>query len=74
MAFAAIARHHGDAKIDRPYFTACGVICGGNMAYKIKQFLPSITTGQGIFICGATSASLYAGALWFPICWRVDAL
>ena len=35
------------------------------MAYKIKQFLPTITTGQGIFICGAISASLYAGALWF---------
>ena len=35
------------------------------MAYKIRQFLPSITTGQGIFICGAISASLYAGALWF---------
>ena len=35
------------------------------MAYKIRPFLPSITTGQGIFICGAISASLYAGALWF---------
>ena len=35
------------------------------MAYKIKPFLPPITTGQGIFICGAISASLYAGALWF---------
>ena len=35
------------------------------MAYKIMPFLPSITTGQGIFICGAISASLYAGALWF---------
>ena len=35
------------------------------MAYKIMPFLPSINTGQGIFICGAISASLYAGALWF---------
>ena len=35
------------------------------MAHKIKSFLPSITAGQAIFICGAISASLYAGALWF---------
>ena len=35
------------------------------MADKIKPFLPPITAGQGIFICGAISASLYAGALWF---------
>ena len=35
------------------------------MADKIKSFLPPITAGQAIFICGAISASLYAGALWF---------
>ena len=35
------------------------------MAYKIMPSLPPITTGQSIFICGAISASLYAGALWF---------
>ena len=35
------------------------------MANKVKQFLPSISTDQGILICGAISASLYAGALWF---------
>ncbi len=35
------------------------------MADKIKQLLPLISTGRGIFICGSISASLYAGALWF---------
>ena len=35
------------------------------MADKINQFLPPITPGQGILLCGAISASLYAGALWF---------
>ena len=35
------------------------------MAYKINQFLPPITPGKGILLCGAISASLYAGALWF---------
>ena len=35
------------------------------MADKIKPFLPPFTAGQGILICGAISASLYAGALWF---------
>ena len=35
------------------------------MADKVKQFLPPISADQGILICGAISASLYAGALWF---------
>ena len=35
------------------------------MADKVKQFLPPISANQGILICGALSASLYAGALWF---------
>ena len=35
------------------------------MADKIKQFLPPISAGQGILMCGGISASLYAGALWF---------
>ena len=35
------------------------------MADKVKQFLPPISAGQGILICGVISASLYAGALWF---------
>ena len=35
------------------------------MANKIKRFLPPISAGQGILICGGMSASLYAGALWF---------
>jgi len=35
------------------------------MANKIKQFLPPISAGQGILMCGGISASLYAGALWF---------
>mgnify|MGYP005724433943 FL=1 len=35
------------------------------MAYKVKPFLPSISADQGILICGAISASLYACALWF---------
>ena len=35
------------------------------MADKIKPFLLPITANQGILICGAISASLYAGALWF---------
>ena len=35
------------------------------MAYKVKPFLPPISANQGILICGAISASLYAGALWF---------
>ena len=35
------------------------------MADKIKLFLPPITAGQGILICGGISASLFSGALWF---------
>ena len=35
------------------------------MADEVKQFLPPISVGRGIFVCGAISASLYAGALWF---------
>jgi len=35
------------------------------MADKIKQFLPPISAGQGILMCGGISASLYAGALRF---------
>ena len=35
------------------------------MANKIKLFLPPITAGQGILICGGISASLFSGALWF---------
>ena len=35
------------------------------MADKVKQFLPPISTSQGILTCGAISASLYAGALGF---------
>ena len=35
------------------------------MADKVKQFLTPISASQGIFICGAISASLFAGALWF---------
>ena len=35
------------------------------MADKVKKFLPLISAGRGILICGTTSASLYAGALWF---------
>ena len=35
------------------------------MANKVKQSLPPISADQGILICGALSASLYAGALWF---------
>lgn len=35
------------------------------MANKMNKFLPPITEGHGILICGAISASLYAGALWF---------
>ena len=35
------------------------------MADKVKQCLLPISTGQSILICGAISASLYVGALWF---------
>ena len=35
------------------------------MANKVKQFIPPISANQGILTCGAISASLYAGALWF---------
>ena len=35
------------------------------MDNKIKQFLPPLTTGHGIFICGAIAAGLYGGALLF---------
>ena len=35
------------------------------MADKVKQLLPPISADQGILICGAISASLYVGALWF---------
>ena len=35
------------------------------MADEVKRFLAPISAGQGILICGAISASLYAGALWF---------
>ena len=35
------------------------------MADKLKQFLPPISAGRGALMCGAISASLYAGALWF---------
>ena len=31
----------------------------------MNQFLPPIKPGQGILLCGAISASLYASALWF---------
>ena len=31
----------------------------------MKPFLPPITAGKGLLICGSISASLYAGALWF---------
>jgi disulfide bond formation protein DsbB len=35
------------------------------MDNKIKQFLPPLATGHGIFICGAIAAGLYGGALLF---------
>ena len=35
------------------------------MDNKIKQFLPSLATGQGIIICGTIAAGLYGGALLF---------
>ena len=35
------------------------------MDNKIKQFLPPLATGHGIFICGTIAASLYGGALLF---------
>lgn len=35
------------------------------MVNKIKKFLPLISTGHGILLCGSISAGLYAGALWF---------
>ena len=35
------------------------------MADRIKSFMPPITAGKGVLICGAISASLNAGALWF---------
>ena len=35
------------------------------MADKVKQYLPPISGGWGILLCGGISASLYAGALWF---------
>ena len=35
------------------------------MADKVKQYLPPISDGWGILLCGGISASLYAGALWF---------
>ena len=35
------------------------------MANKVKQFLPHISASQAILVCGAISASLYAGALSF---------
>ena len=35
------------------------------MDNKIKQFLPPLATGHGIFICGTIAAGLYVGALLF---------
>jgi disulfide bond formation protein DsbB len=35
------------------------------MDNKIKQFLPPLATGHGIFICGTIAAGLYGGALLF---------
>ena len=35
------------------------------MDNKIKQFLPPLATGPGIFICGTIAACLYGGALLF---------
>jgi disulfide bond formation protein DsbB len=35
------------------------------MDNKIKQFLPPLATGHGIFICGTIAACLYGGALLF---------
>ena len=35
------------------------------MDNKIKQFLPPLATGHGIFICGTIATCLYGGALLF---------
>ena len=35
------------------------------MDNKIKQFLPPLATGHGIFICGTIATGLYVGALLF---------